>query len=99
MSTNESEELGIYFKCFFGANAHFGLTEDDSFSVEDNEGRTWICHPIKRKDVEALDLFIDFPAIEAADERIGEETQVRILFCKTKYELPSKLVEPVRDED
>ena len=70
-ATDDAGSLGVYYKCFFGANAHFGLTEDDSFAMEDDKGRSWICHPIKREDVEALDLFKDFPAIKGADEKIG----------------------------
>ena len=66
----------MYYRCFFGANAHLGLTEDDSFAMEDDKGRSWICHPIKREDVEALDLFKDFPAIKEADEKIGADTEV-----------------------
>lgn len=93
MPTDDPERLGIYYKCFYGANAHFGLTEDDSFSVEDVEGRSWICHPIKREDVAALNFFKDFPEMEDADKKIDGETEVRILFCETLDELPSKLAE------
>jgi len=83
----------VYYQCFFGANAHLGLTEDDSFAMEDDKGRSWIWHPIKRQDVEALDLFKDFPAIKEADDKIGEETKVRILFCETLKELPRKMAD------
>jgi hypothetical protein len=92
-SEEDAESLGVYYQCFFGANAHVGLTEDDSFAMEDDKGRSWICHPIKRKDVEALDLFKDFPAIKEADEKIGAQTEVRILFCETLRELPTKLAD------
>ena len=91
LGRNDAGPFGVYYQCFFGANAHLGLTEDDSFVMEDNKGRSWICHPIKREDVEALDLFKDFPAIKEADEKIGLRTDVRILFCETLKELPMKL--------
>jgi len=93
MSTDDAGPLGVYYQCFNGANAHLGLTEDDSFAMEDNKGRSWICHPIKREDVEALDLFKDFPAIKEADEKTDAETEVRILFCETLKELPTKLAD------
>lgn len=93
MSTENPEPLGVYYQCFFGANSHLGLTEDDSFAMEDDKGRSWICHPIKREDVEALDLFKDFPAIKEADEKLKAKTEVRILFCETLKELPGRLGE------
>ena len=88
---NVAGPLGVYYQCFFGDNTHLGLTEDDSFAMEDDKGRSWICHPIKSENVETLDLFKDFPAIKEADEKIGAETEVRILFCETLKELPRKL--------
>lgn len=93
MPADDAGSLGVYYQCFFGANSHLGLTEDDSFAMEDDKGHSWICHPIKRKDVEALDLFRDFPAIKEADEKIEAETEVRILFCETLKELPTKLAD------
>jgi hypothetical protein len=89
------KRVGIYFKCFYGANAHCGLTEDDSFSVEDVEGRRWICHPVKREDVATLEFFNDFRELEAAEGRIDAETEVRIVICETLDELPSKLAESI----
>ncbi len=93
-ATDDAGPLGVYYQwCFFGANAHLGLTDDDSFAMEDNKGRSWICHSIKREDVEALDLFKDFPAIKEADKKIVAESDVRILFCETLKELPAKLAD------
>ena len=34
MSTDDAGPLGVYYQCFFGANAHLGLTEDDSFAMD-----------------------------------------------------------------
>ena len=92
MSMADAGTLGVYYKCFFG-DAHLALTEDDSFAMEDDKGRSWICHPINREDVEALDLFKDFSAIKEADQNIGAETEVRMLFCEPLKELPTKLAE------
>jgi hypothetical protein len=93
MSTDDAGPLGIYYQCFLGANAHLGLIEDDSFAMEDDKGRSWICHPIKRENVETLDLFKDFPAIKEADKKLGAKTEVRILFCETLKDLPRKLAD------
>ena len=62
--------------------------------MEDDKGRSWICHPIKRDDVEALDLFKDFPAIIEADEKIRAKTEVRKLFCEVLRELTTNLADP-----
>ena len=73
LGRNVAGPLGFYYKCFLGANAHLGLTEDNSFAMEDDKGRSWICHPIKREDVEALNLFKKFPAIKEPMKNSGQK--------------------------
>ena len=41
--------------------------------MEDDKGRSWICHPIKPEDVEALDLLKDIPAIKEPTRRSGKK--------------------------
>ena len=67
MSTDAAGPLGVYYQCFFGANAHLGLTEDDSFAVEDDKGRSWICHPIKKE--------------VASSSLVGSTSKAKTLSC------------------
>lgn len=92
---DDGEQLGIYYKCLHGANAHFALTEPHSFVVEDAVGRSWICYPVRRQAVEDLDLLDDLTQIETADGMIGggAETEVRLVFCEDEGELGDKLAE------
>lgn len=93
--------LGIYFKCFRGRNSHFALSEPHSFAVNDAAGRDWICYPVPKEVVQSLDLLSDIVDIQRADEKSGEETIVRVLFCSSSEELASKLADetPNIEED
>jgi hypothetical protein len=91
------DELGIYYKCFRGGNSHFALSEPHSFNVNDAAGRDWICFPVPRKVVEGHDLLMDLVDVQGADEKSGEETVVRLVFCQDKEELASKLVEAAEE--
>jgi hypothetical protein len=86
-------DLGVYFKCLKGANAHFALTEPNSFALQDAVGRDWVCYPIPQHVVQQLDMLSDLAEIDHADEKSGEETDVRLVFCRTTSDLPKKLVE------
>jgi hypothetical protein len=90
---DDEGELGIYYKCLRGANAHFALTEPHSFAVRDDLERSWICYPIRREVVENLDLLSDVLEIDRADKKSGEETDVRLVFCQSESELSEKLIE------
>ena len=74
-----------------GANAHLALTEDHSFAVEDAVGRSWICYPIKREEVESLAMLDDLVEIDETDRKVGESTEVRLVFCENENELRQKL--------
>lgn len=85
------DDLGIYFKCFRGPNAHFALTEPNSFVVNDAAGRDWICYPVPPEVVQKLDMLSDLVDVERADEKVGEETVVRLVFCRDPQELVAEL--------
>jgi hypothetical protein len=86
-------ELGVYFKCLKGANAHFALTEPNSFALQDAVGRDWVCYPVPPHVVEQLDMLSVLAEIDRADENVGEQTDVRLVFCQRVKNLPEKLAE------
>ncbi len=88
-----NDDLGIYYKCFRGRNSHFALTEPHSFSMNDAAGRDWICFPVPKDVVQSLDLLTDLVDVERADKMAGEETNVRLVFCRDKEELAAKLAD------
>jgi hypothetical protein len=94
-----SDELGIYYKCFRGMNSHFALTEPHSFTVNDAAGRDWICYPVPKDVVQNLDLLSDLVDVERADKVSGEETDVRLVFCRDKKELAAKLADESQPGD
>lgn len=53
-------EVGVYFKCLKGANAHFALTEPNSFALQDAVGRDWVCYPVPPHVVQQLDMLSDW---------------------------------------
>ncbi len=67
LGRNVAGPLGFYYKCFLGANAHLGLTEDNSFAMEDDKGRSWICHPIKKE--------------VASSSLVGSTSKAKTLSC------------------
>jgi hypothetical protein len=91
--TDDDDELGIYFKCLWGANSHFALTEPNSFALRDTAGRDWVCYPILPHVVQQLDMLADFAEIDHVDEKAGETTDVRLVFCRSVNELPDRLAE------
>jgi hypothetical protein len=94
-----SDDLGIYYKCFRGANAHFALTEPHSFTVNDAAGRDWICYPVPKDVVQNLDMLSDLIDVERADKMAEAETDVRLVFCRDKAELAAKLADESRQGD
>ena len=94
---DEDLTTGIYYKCLRGDNENLGLTEPDSFAMEDAQGRSWICHPVNREDVEKLTLLdhvADVRQADAALEKLGwskDGTEIRVYFCRHWYELHHKL--------
>ncbi len=64
---NDSDDLGIYFKCFRGANAHFALSEPHSFALQDAAGRDWICYPVPPHIVQEHDMLSDLVDLVKAD--------------------------------
>ena len=87
------DELGIYYKCFRGANSHFALSEPHSFTVNDAAGRDWICFPVPKDVVQNLDMLSDLVDVERADKMAEAETYVRLVFCRDKAELAAKLAD------
>ena len=87
------DNLGIYYKCFRGANAHFALTEPHSFTVNDAARRDWICFPVPKDAVQNLDMLSDLVDVEQADKMSEEGTDVRLVFCRDKGELAAKLAD------
>src|SRR5262245_39182087 len=75
---------GGYYQCFPAMSAHLAATEDDSFTIDDDAGETWICRPI-----EAADL----SNIEMGDENRSDEPAPRIVFCESIDDLPMKLAQ------
>lgn len=94
-----TDQLGIYYKCYRGRNSHFALSEPHSFNVNDAAGRDWICFPVPREVVESDDLLMDLVDVQRADEKSGEDTVVRLIFCQDKKELASKLVEAAEESE
>lgn len=95
----EAESSGIYYKCLRGDSEHLALTEPFSFIVQDAKGRDWICHPIRREDVEKLKLLDHVADVMAADAALSKHglqrqgTEVRVYFCEDEAELRVKLTE------
>ena len=91
------EPKGNYYKCLRGDSENLGLTEPDSFAVEDAKGRNWICYPVSEEDVEKLNLLdhvADAMVADAALSRHGlsqQGTKVRVYFCEDEGELREKL--------
>jgi hypothetical protein len=96
---NDNDQVGTYFKCFRGANSHFALSEPNSFALKDTAGRDWICYPVPPKVVENLDMLSDLVDVERADDKAGEETIVRLLFCRHRQELPAALADQSLNKD
>lgn len=92
MSDND---LGIYSKCFNGANAHLALSEPESFALKDVTGRDWICYPVPQACVAKLELLSELVDVDQVDEKSGTTTDVRLLFCRNIREFASKLAESV----
>lgn len=90
--SDETDDLGIYFKCYSGANAHFALSEPNSFALQDALGRDWICFPIPPHVVRELDMLTDLVDVAKADEKAGEKTLVRLVFCREVGDLAGELV-------
>ena len=90
---NDDDTLAVYFKCLRGANVHFALMEPDSFALQDEIGRDWICYPVPPDAVQQLDMLSDLAEIECADRKSGDETDMRLVFCQDFSELSRKLVE------
>ena len=90
MSANQTESEGVYYRCLRGNNALVALSQDDSFTVEDDLGRIWSCHPIKTKVLDYIELLADPPEI---DGELGdqEETVVRIVYCTDAGDVRTKL--------
>ena len=82
---------GIYYKCFRGRNSHFAMSEPHSFNVNDAAGRDWICYPVPKEVVQNLDMLSDLVDVQKADDKAGEETTVRLVFCKSTEELAAEL--------
>jgi hypothetical protein len=91
--TDHHGEIGIHFKCLRGANSHFALTEPNSFALQDSAGRDWVCYPVSSHVVRQLDMLADFAEIDHADEKACEETDYRLVFCRSVNELPERLAE------
>ena len=97
---SDDDDLGNYFKCFRGANAHFALSEPNSFALQDAFGRDWICFPVPRQVVQELDMLSDVVDVVKADEKVGEKTIMRLVFCREIDDLAGELVaESPRDEE
>jgi hypothetical protein len=96
---NDSDQVGTYFKCFRGANSHFALAEPNSFALKDAAGRDWICYPVPPKVVQDLDMLSDLADVDRADEKVGEETTVRLPFCRHTQELPAMLADQSLTKD
>lgn len=92
MLNDETDQFAICFKCFRGANAHFALSEPNSFALHDALGRDWICFPVLPRAFRGLDMFSDVVDILRADERVGEKTMVRLVFCREIRDLARELV-------
>jgi hypothetical protein len=96
----KKDDIRIYFKCYRGANAHLGLPEPDSFTLNDAAGRDWICYPVPKHVVENLDMLSDLVDVQRADDKSGNETIVRLVFCQDTKELSVKLAdESAKDDD
>lgn len=93
------DDPGVYYKCFRGANSHFALTEPHSFTVNDAAGRDWICYPVPKDVVQDLEMLSDLVDVERADKVSGEETDVRLVFCRDKKELAAKLADVSQQAD
>ncbi len=91
-------EIGIYFKCYRGSNAHFAVTEPDSLAVEDELGRSWICYPVPRHVVENLDMLSDLADLDRMDRKTGDVTDMRLVFCQRPSQLKGKLAEPPQQD-
>ena len=96
---SEPEPKGVYYKCLRGDSEHLAMTEPFSFAVLDGRGRTWICHPIRREDVEKLKLLDHLADVRAADAVLGKHglgeqgTEVRVYHCQDEAQLREKLGE------
>ena len=94
---DQDETTGIYYKCLRGDSENLGLTEPDSFVMEDANGRNWICFPVSREDVAKLTLLDHVADVQQADAALGKHgmsetgTELRIYFCRHHYELHHKL--------
>ena len=100
MSNDGNDDLGIYFKCFCGANAHFALSEPNAFALRDALGRDWICFPVPPHVVREYDMLSDLVDVVKADEKAGQETLVRLVFCRNLRDLAGELVrQPSGDEE
>lgn len=97
---SDADVRGIYFKCFRGANAHFALSEPNAFALRDAFGRDWLCYPVPPHVVQALDMLSDLVDVVRADEKVGEKTIMRLVFCREIGDLAGELVaKSSRDEE
>ena len=98
---DEGEVTGVYFKCLRGDSENLALAEPDSFALEDAKGRTWICYPVTREDVDKLTLLDHVADTMAADAALRKHglsatgTELRVYFCRHWYELHHKLATEV----
>lgn len=89
---SDDDDLGIYFKCFRGANAHFALSEPNSFALQDALGRDWLCYPVPPHVVRQLDMLSELVDVKKADQKVGEKTIMRLVFCRGIGDLAGELV-------
>ena len=80
----------MYYKCLRGDCENLGLTEPDSFVVEDARGRNWICHPVSEEDAEQRNLLDHLADTKAADAALSKHglsrrgTEIRVYSARTK---------------
>lgn len=95
----DSGPRGVYYKCLRGDSEHLALAEPMSFAIQDAQGRNWICHPIRREDVDKFKLLDHVADVRAADAVLGKHglseqgTEVRVYFCEDEATLRDKLSE------
>ena len=93
------EFRGTYYRCLRGDVDNLGVTAPDSFSVRDEKGRNWVCHPVAKEGAASPSLFAGIADVLEAQGRSHElglasrGTKVEVLLCDSRDELRRKLAD------